>query len=92
MLILSGYLRHAYAHDKPLVLSASLCVEQSYEGIVGDSASAAEMYALLSSLAELPIDQGIAITGSMNQKGNCNPLAALMRKLRDFLTSAACKG
>jgi predicted ATP-dependent protease len=84
VLILSGYLRHAYGQDKPLVLSASLCVEQSYEGIVGDSASAAEVYALLSSLADVPIDQGIAVTGSVNQKGELQPISGLNEKVEGF--------
>lgn len=92
VLILSGYLRHAYAHNKPLVLSASLCVEQSYEGIVGDSASAAEMYALLSSLAELPVDQGIAVTGSVNQKGQLQPISGINEKIEGFFDVCRLQG
>ncbi len=84
VLILSGYLRNTYAHDKPLVLSASLCVEQSYEGISGDSASAAECYALLSSLASLPVEQGIAITGSLNQKGVLQAVSGINEKIEGF--------
>jgi len=84
VLILSGYLRNAYAYDKPLVLSASLCVEQSYEGIAGDSASAAECYALLSSLAGLPVEQGIAITGSVNQKGVLQAVSGINEKIEGF--------
>jgi predicted ATP-dependent protease len=84
VLILSGYLRNTYAYDKPLVLSASLCVEQSYEGIAGDSASAAECYALLSSLAGLPIEQGIAITGSVNQKGMLQAVSGINEKIEGF--------
>ncbi len=84
VLILTGYLRHAYAYDKPLVLSASLCVEQSYEGIAGDSASAAEMVAVLSSLASLPVAQGIAITGSVNQKGEIQPVSGVNEKIEGF--------
>jgi ATP-dependent Lon protease len=92
VLILSGYLRHAYAQDKPLVLSASLCIEQSYEGIVGDSASAAEVYALLSSLAGLPIDQGIAVTGSVNQKGELQPVSAINEKIEGFFDACRLQG
>ncbi len=84
VLILSGYLRNTYAYDKPLVLSASLCVEQSYEGISGDSASAAECYALLSSLAGLPVEQGIAITGSVNQKGELQAVSGINEKIEGF--------
>ena len=69
VLILSGYLGWKYAQDKPLSLSASLCFEQSYEGIEGDSASSTELYAVLCSLADLPLKQSIAVTGSVNQKG-----------------------
>jgi ATP-dependent Lon protease len=92
VLILSGYLRHAYAQDKPLVLSASLCVEQSYEGIAGDSASAAEMYALLSSLAGLPIEQGVAVTGSVNQKGEIQPISAINEKIESFFDVCRMQG
>ena len=92
ILILSGYLRHAYAQDKPLVLSASLCIEQSYEGIAGDSASAAEMYALLSSLADVPVDQGIAVTGSVNQKGELQPISAINEKIEGFFDVCRLQG
>ena len=92
VLILSGYLRHAYAQDKPLVLSASLCIEQSYEGIIGDSASAAEMLALLSSLAALPIDQGMAVTGSVNQKGELQPISAINEKIEGFFDVCRLQG
>jgi predicted ATP-dependent protease len=92
VLILSGYLRHAYAQDKPLVLSASLCIEQSYEGIAGDSASAAEMYALLSSLAGLPVDQGIAVTGSVNQKGVLQPISSINEKIEGFFDVCQLQG
>jgi predicted ATP-dependent protease len=92
VLILSGYLRHAYAQDKPLVLSASLCVEQSYEGIAGDSASAAEVYALLSSLAHLPVDQGIAVTGSVNQKGQFQPISGINEKIEGFFDVCRLQG
>lgn len=92
VLILSGYLRHAYAQDKPLVLSASLCIEQSYEGIAGDSASAAEMYALLSSLANVPMDQGVAVTGSVNQKGQLQPISGINEKIEGFFEVCRLQG
>lgn len=92
VLILSGYLRHAYAHDKPLILSASLCVEQAYEGIAGDSASAAEMYALLSSLAQLPVAQGIAVTGSVDQKGHVQPVSGINEKIEGFFDVCRLQG
>lgn len=92
VLILSGYLRHAYAQDKPLILSASLCIEQSYEGIAGDSASAAEVYALLSSLAKLPVDQGVAVTGSVNQKGQLQPISGINEKIEGFFDVCRLQG
>ncbi|MEE8302701.1 MAG: AAA family ATPase, partial [Candidatus Tectomicrobia bacterium] len=92
VLILTGYLRRAYAQDKPLVLSASLCVEQSYDGIIGDSASAAEVYALLSSLAGLPIEQGIAVTGSVNQKGELQPVSGINEKIEGFFDVCRLQG
>lgn len=92
VLILSGYLRHVYAQDKPLVLSASLCVEQSYDGIAGDSASAAEIYAMLSSLAQLPVAQGIAVTGSVNQKGQVQPISGINEKIEGFFAICRLQG
>ena len=84
ILILSGYLRRTYGQDKPLILSASLCMEQSYDGVAGDSASAAEVFALLSSLADLPLDQGIAVTGSVNQQGQLQPVGGINEKIEVF--------
>jgi predicted ATP-dependent protease len=92
VLILSGYLRRTFAQDKPLALSASLCVEQSYEGIIGDSASAAEIYALLSSLAGLPVEQGIAVTGSVNQKGELQPISGINEKIEGFFDVCRLQG
>jgi ATP-dependent Lon protease len=92
VLILSGYLRNTYAYDKPIVMSASLCVEQSYEGIAGDSATAAECYALLSSLAGLPIEQGIAITGSVNQKGVLQAVSGINEKIEGFFDVCRLQG
>ncbi len=84
VMILSGYLREKFAHDKPLTLSATLCFEQSYGLVEGDSASGAELFALLSSLADLPVYQGIAITGALSQKGEFLPIGGVTRKIEGF--------
>ena len=84
VLILSGYLGWKFAQDKPLSLSASLSFEQSYEGVEGDSASSTELYAILSSLSGLPVKQGIAITGSVNQKGDIQPIGGVNQKVEGF--------
>jgi lon-related putative ATP-dependent protease len=89
VLIISGYLGQKYAQNTPLTLSASLCFEQSYEGVEGDSASSAELYALLSSIAGIPLKQGLAVTGSVNQKGEIQPVGGITRKIEGFF--AACK-
>ncbi|WP_319778914.1 AAA family ATPase [Maridesulfovibrio sp.] len=82
--ILSGFLRRQFAQDKPLSLTASIAFEQSYGGIDGDSASSTELYALLSSLAEVPIRQDIAVTGSVNQKGEVQPIGGVNQKVEGF--------
>jgi predicted ATP-dependent protease len=84
ILILSGYLRQQYAQDKPLALSASLCFEQSYRGVDGDSASSTELYALLSSLADLPLRQDLAVTGSVNQWGDIQAIGGVNEKIEGF--------
>lgn len=84
VLILAGYLRGKYGSENPLVMSASLCFEQSYGGVDGDSASSTELYAILSSLAELPIRQDIAVTGSINQKGEIQPIGGVNEKIEGF--------
>ncbi|MGE3540356.1 MAG: Lon protease family protein [Candidatus Tectimicrobiota bacterium] len=84
VLILSGYLRQMYAQDKPLTLSASLCFEQSYSGIDGDSASSTELYALLSRLADLPLRQDLAVTGSVNQWGEVQAIGGVNEKIEGF--------
>jgi ATP-dependent Lon protease len=84
VLILSGYLRQMYAQDKPLTLSASLCFEQSYGGIDGDSASSTELYALLSRLANLPLRQDLAVTGSVNQWGEIQAIGGANEKIEGF--------
>ena len=92
VMILSGYLGWKYAQDKPLSLSASLCFEQSYEGVEGDSASSTELYAILSSLSDVPIKQGIAVTGSVNQKGEVQPIGGVNQKIEGFFKVCQAKG
>ncbi|OGQ81355.1 MAG: hypothetical protein A3F90_03570 [Deltaproteobacteria bacterium RIFCSPLOWO2_12_FULL_60_19] len=84
VLILSGYLGAKHAQQRPLSLSASLCFEQSYEGVDGDSASSTELYAILSSLTGLPLKQNIAVTGSVNQNGEIQPIGGVNRKIEGF--------
>jgi lon-related putative ATP-dependent protease len=92
VLILSGYLTGKYAQDKPLSLSARLVFEQSYSGVEGDSASSTELYAILSALAELPIRQGIAVTGSVNQKGEVQAIGGVNDKIEGFFAICQAKG
>jgi ATP-dependent Lon protease len=90
--ILAGYLRGKYAQDKPITMSASLCFEQSYSGVEGDSASSTEVYALLSSLSGLPLRQDIAVTGSVNQKGEIQPIGGVNEKIEGFFDVCKAKG
>lgn len=83
-LVLSGFLRGKFARNKPLVMSASICFEQSYGGVDGDSASSTEIYAILSALSRVPIDQGIAVTGSVNQYGEIQPIGGVNQKIEGF--------
>lgn len=92
VMILSGYLGWKYAQDKPLSLSASLCFEQSYEGVEGDSASSTELYAILSSLSDVAIKQNIAVTGSVNQKGEIQPIGGVNQKIEGFFQVCQAKG
>jgi predicted ATP-dependent protease len=92
VMILSGYLGWKYAQDKPLSLSASLCFEQSYEGVEGDSASSTELYAILSSLSGVPIQQNFAVTGSVNQKGEIQPIGGVNQKIEGFYRVCKAKG
>ncbi|UCF82051.1 MAG: AAA family ATPase [Desulfobacteraceae bacterium] len=92
VLILSGYLRKKFAQDKPLTVSASIAFEQSYGGIDGDSASSTEVYALLSSLSGAPINQGIAVTGSVNQKGEVQAIGGVNQKIEGFFDCCRKKG
>ncbi|MBN2256013.1 MAG: ATP-dependent protease, partial [Deltaproteobacteria bacterium] len=82
--ILSGYLREKYAQDKPLTMSASIAFEQSYGGVDGDSASSTELYALLSSISEMPVRQDTAVTGSVNQKGEVQAIGGVNHKIEGF--------
>jgi len=92
VLILSGYLRWMYAQDKPLVLSASLAFEQSYSGVDGDSASSTEIYALLSSLSDIPLRQDLAVTGSVNQHGEIQPIGGVNQKIEGFFDVCRARG
>lgn len=92
VLILSGYIGQKYAQEMPLSLSCSLCFEQLYSGVDGDSASSAELYAILSSLAEVPIRQYLAVTGSVNQKGEIQPIGGATRKIEGFFELCKLRG
>jgi lon-related putative ATP-dependent protease len=92
VLIISGYLGQKYALDRPLSCAISIVFEQSYEEIEGDSASAAELFALLSSLAQLPLRQDIAVTGSVNQHGIIQPVGGVTRKVEGFWEVCKTKG
>jgi lon-related putative ATP-dependent protease len=92
VLILSGYLSGKYANEKPLPLGASLTFEQLYEGVEGDSASSTELYAILSSLSEIPIKQNIAVTGSVNQLGEIQPIGGVTWKVEGFYEVCKAKG
>jgi predicted ATP-dependent protease len=92
VLILAGFLGDRFAQDKPLGLAASICFEQSYGGVEGDSASSTELYGLLSSLAELPISQGIAVTGSVNQRGQIQPIGGVNEKIEGFFALCQARG
>ena len=92
VLILGGYLRGKYAQKHPLELSASLAFEQSYSGVDGDSASSSEVYAILSSISGIPIDQGIAVTGSVNQHGDIQPIGGVNLKIEGFFDCCKTRG
>lgn len=89
---LIGYLGGTYAQHQPLTLSASLTFEQTYSGVEGDSASSAELYALLSSLGNLPVHQGRAVTGSVNQRGEVQPIGGVNEKVEGFFRLCAARG
>ena len=90
--ILTGYLGDQFAQDMPLSLTANICFEQLYGGVDGDSASSTELYALLSSLSGVPINQSIAVTGSVNQKGYIQPIGGVNEKIEGFYQICKLKG
>ena len=90
--ILSGYLGELFAQDIPLCLTASICFEQLYNGVDGDSASSTELYGLLSSLSGIPIKQSIAVTGSVNQKGQIQPIGGVNEKIEGFFQICKMRG
>ncbi len=92
VLILAGYLKSRFAQDKPLTLSASLTFEQSYGLVEGDSASAAELIALTSVLADVPLKQNIAITGSVSQRGEMQPIGGVNWKIEGFYKVCKARG
>jgi len=92
VLILSGYLQSTFAQDKPLAMNASICFEQSYSGVDGDSASSTEIYALLSRLSDLPIRQDLAVTGSVNQNGEIQPIGGVNEKIEGFFEVCKARG
>ncbi len=92
VLILGGYLGGKYAQEKPLSLSTSICFEQSYDGVDGDSASSTELYAILSSLSGVPLKQNIAVTGSVNQNGEIQAIGGINRKIEGFYDLCRVKG
>ncbi len=92
VLILSGYLGEMFAQDIPLCLTASICFEQLYSGVDGDSASSTELYGLLSSLSGLPLSQSIAVTGSVNQKGEIQPIGGVNEKIEGFYQICKMRG
>ncbi|NTW49985.1 MAG: ATP-dependent protease, partial [Chlorobiales bacterium] len=92
VMILSGFLGARYAAENPLSLSATLVFEQSYSGVDGDSASSAELYALLSALANAPIRQSFAVTGSVNQYGEVQAIGGVNEKIEGFFELCEARG
>src|SRR6185436_16155438 len=92
VLILGGYLGGKYAQESPLSVSSTVCFEQSYDGVDGDSASSTELYAILSSLSGIPIKQGIAVTGSVNQNGEVQAIGGVNQKIEGHYDVCRLKG
>lgn len=90
--ILTGFLRNRFGRNHPLALEASICFEQSYGEIDGDSASSTEVYAVLSALAEFPLEQGIAVTGSVSQQGDIQPIGGINQKIEGFFDLCLGRG
>lgn len=92
VMILTGFLGRMFAQDKPLALTASIVFEQLYSGVDGDSASSTELYALISDLSGVPINQSIAVTGSVNQRGNIQPIGGVNEKIEGYFRVCKLKG
>ena len=92
VLILSGYLGERYGKERPLSISTSITFEQNYSGVDGDSASSTELYAVISSISEIPIRQDIAVTGSVSQKGEIQPIGGINEKIEGFFDVCKLKG
>lgn len=92
VMIIAGYLASKYARDKPLTVSSRIVFEQNYEGVEGDSASSTELYALLSALSGLPIKQSFAVTGSVNQKGEVQPIGGANEKIEGYFEVCKARG
>ncbi|MGH8016413.1 MAG: S16 family serine protease, partial [Candidatus Zixiibacteriota bacterium] len=92
VLVISGFLRQLFAQDKPLAMSTSITFEQSYSGVDGDSASSTEIYAVLSALTQIPIKQSIAVTGSVNQMGDIQPIGGVNEKVEGFYDVCKARG
>ena len=92
VLILTGYLGERYGKEKPLSISTSITFEQNYSGVDGDSASSTELYAIISSISNIPIKQYIAVTGSVSQKGEIQPIGGINEKIEGFFDVCKIKG
>jgi predicted ATP-dependent protease len=92
VMIIAGYLASKFARDKPLTLSARIVFEQNYEGVEGDSASSTELYALLSGLSGVPIKQSYAVTGSVNQRGEVQPIGGVNEKIEGYFEVCKARG
>ena len=92
VLTLNGYLGGTYAQHQPLSVNISLTFEQNYGGVDGDSASSTELYAIISSLSRFPIKQGIAVTGSVNQRGEIQPIGGVNEKIEGFFRLCKARG
>ena len=92
VMIIAGYIASKFARDKPLTLSARIVFEQNYEGVEGDSASSTELYALLSALSGVPIKQHFAVTGSVNQKGEVQPIGGANEKIEGYFEVCKARG
>jgi predicted ATP-dependent protease len=90
--IVSGFLRERFGQRHPLAMNASVCFEQSYTEIDGDSASSTEVYAILSCLSDLPLAQGVAVTGSVNQRGDIQPIGGINDKIEGFFDICRARG